>query len=83
MLRVVLGSLIFAATLILIITRPFRLTEATISAGGGLLMLLCGIVAPSDAVSVLLSQWNIFGFFLGLMVIAAIADSAGIFDTLA
>ena len=83
MLRVVLGSLIFAATLILIITRPFRLTEAIISASGGLLMLLCGIVAPGDAVSVLLSQWNIFGFFLGLMVIAAIADSAGIFDTLA
>ena len=83
MLRVVLGSLIFAATLILIITRPFRLTEAIISAGGGLLMLLCGIVAPGDAVSAPLSQWNIFGFFLGLMVIAAIADSAGIFDTLA
>ena len=83
MVRVVLGSLIFAATLILIITRPFRLTEAIISAGGGLLMVLCGIVTPGDAASVLLSQWNIFGFFLGLMVIAAVADSAGFFDTLA
>ena len=83
MLRLVVGSLIFAATLILIITRPFRLTEAIISAGGGLLMLLVGIVAPGDALSILLSQWNIFGFFLGLMVIAAIADSAGLFDTLA
>lgn len=83
MVRVVLGALIFAATLILIITRPFRLTEAIISAGGGLLMLICGIVSPRDVVSVLLSQWNIFGFFLGLMFIAAIADSAGVFDTLA
>lgn len=83
MVRVVLGGLIFAATLILIITRPFRLTEAIISAGGGLLMLLVGIVSPGDAISVLLSQWNIFGFFLGLMLIAAIADSAGVFDTLA
>lgn len=83
MVRVVLGALIFAATLILIITRPFRLTEAIISAGGGLLMLLVGIVSPGDVVSVLLSQWNIFGFFLGLMLIAAIADSAGVFDTLA
>lgn len=83
MMRVVLGALIFAATLILIITRPFRLTEAVISAGGGLLMLLVGIVSPGDVVSVLLSQWNIFGFFLGLMLIAAIADSAGVFDTLA
>lgn len=83
MVRVVLGGLIFAATLILIITRPFRLTEAIISAGGGLLMLLVGIVSPGDAISVLLSQWNIFGFFLGLMLIAAIADSAGVFDMLA
>lgn len=83
MVRVVLGGLIFAATLILIITRPFRLTEATISAGGGLLMLLCGIVSSGDAVSDLLSQWNIFGFFLGLMLIAAIADGAGVFDALA
>ena len=83
MFRVALGALIFAATLILIITRPFRLTESIISAGGGLLMLLCGIVAPGEAASVLLNQWNIFGFFLGLMVIAAIADSAGIFDILA
>jgi len=83
MVRVVLGALIFAATLILIITRPFQLNEAIISAGGGLLMLLVGIVSPGDAISVLLSQWNIFGFFLGLMLIAAIADSAGVFDTLA
>ena len=83
MVRVVLGALIFAATLILIIVRPFRLTEAIIAVVGGLLMLLVGIVSPGDAVSVLLSQWNIFGFFLGLMLIAAIADSAGVFDTLA
>jgi arsenical pump membrane protein len=83
MRRVAPGSSIIAPPLILIIRRPFRLTKAIIAAGGGLLMLLCGIVAPGDAVSVLLSQWNIFGFFLGLMVIAAIADSAGIFDALA
>jgi nucleotide-binding universal stress UspA family protein len=80
--RVARGALIFAATLILINTRTFRLTEAIISTGDGLLTVLCGIVAPGDVVSVLLSQWNIFGFFLGLMVIAAIADSAGIFDSL-
>jgi arsenical pump membrane protein len=82
-LRVVLGSLIFVATLALIMIRPFRLTEAVIAASGGLLMLIGGIVAPSDAIGVIVGQWNIYGFFLGLMLISAIADAAGIFDVLA
>lgn len=83
MLRVILGSLIFAVTLALIMIRPFRLTEASIAAGGGALMVLCGIVAPGDALGTLVAQWNIYGFFLGLMVIATIADAAGVFDMLA
>ena len=83
MAQVITGSLIFAATLALIMIRPFHLTEATIAASGGLLMLVSGIVSPRDALGTLLGQWNIYGFFLGLMLISAIADAAGIFDMLA
>ncbi len=83
MAHMVLGALIFVSTLVLIMIRPMRLSEAIIAACGGLLMLVFGIVTPGDATSTLLGQWNIYGFFLGLMVISAIADAAGIFDTLA
>jgi arsenical pump membrane protein len=81
--RLVLGVLIFAATLALIMIRPFRLGEAAIALGGGALMVLTGVVAPLESVRLLLGQWNIYGFFLGLMVISAIADGAGVFDALA
>ncbi|HEX5546030.1 MAG TPA: ArsB/NhaD family transporter [Ktedonobacterales bacterium] len=83
MAHIVLGALIFVATLALIMIRPWRLSEAVIAACGGLLMLVCGIVTPVDATNTLLGQWNIYGFFLGLMLISAIADAAGIFDILA
>ena len=46
-------------------------------------MVILGIVRASDAVAVLLGEWNVFGFFLGLMLISAIADRAGFFDALA
>jgi arsenical pump membrane protein len=82
-LRIALGLVIFAATLVLILIRPFRLTEAVIAAGGGLLMLVCRVVDPGDAIQTVLSQWNIYGFFLGMMLIFAVADSAGVFDVLA
>ncbi len=83
MAHIVLGALIFVSTLVLIMIRPLRLSEAVIAAGGGLLMLVCGIITPDDATSTLLGQWNIYGFFLGLMVISAISDAAGVFDILA
>lgn len=83
MTHIVLGALIFIVTLALIMIRPWRLSEAVIAACGGLLMLVFGIITPVDATSTLLGQWNIYGFFLGLMLISAIADAAGIFDVLA
>src|SRR6185437_4483729 len=80
---IIIGALIFVSTLALIMIRPARLSEAVIAACGGVLMLVFGVITPADATSALLGQWNIYGFFLGLMLISAIADAAGIFDTLA
>ncbi len=83
MVRVAIGALIFLATLAVIMLRPFRVTEAMAAAGGATLMLLTGFLEPGDAIHELIGEWNIYGFFLGLMAISALADRAGVFDALA
>ena len=63
--------------------RPYRISETLASSVGAVLMLLGGYVRPSEAASMLLHEWNVYGFFLGLMAISALADQAGIFEMLA
>lgn len=82
-LHVTIGVLIFVATLAIIMVRPSSVSEAVAAAGGAVLMLLGGYVRPGEAASLLLASWNIYGFFLGMMAISALADQAGIFDMLA
>ena len=43
-------------------------------------MVLVGVVSPARALVTLGAEWNVFLFFLGLMLIAAVADLAGFFD---
>jgi arsenical pump membrane protein len=83
MLHTLLGGIIFAATLVAIMIRPFRLNEAITASIGALLMLLGGFVRLDETLDILTHEWNTFGFFLGLMVISALAEEAGIFETLA
>lgn len=71
---------VFGLTLLLVMLRPKGLTEAVAALIGGGLMLLLGRVQLGEAVQVLLAKWDVFLFFLGLMTIAAVADSAGFFD---
>ncbi len=82
MLHSLVGGAIFVATLAAIMVRPFGVTEALSAAAGAVLMLLGGFVRLDETASLLLRQWNTFGFFLGLMVISAFAEEAGIFDAL-
>ena len=79
----VFGGAIFVATLAAIMVRPFRLNEAFAAAGGAVLMLVGGFVRLDEAADLLRREWNTFGFFLGLMVISAFAEEAGIFGALA
>lgn len=46
-------------------------------------MLVFGVVSLPQAVGVVYSNLNVLGFFLGLMVVAAMAEQAGFFDWLA
>jgi arsenical pump membrane protein len=83
MLYTLLGGALFLTTLALVMLRPHNLSEAVVASSGALLMLLLGFVGPGEVIQVLAGQWNVFGFFLGLMVISAVADQAGFFDALA
>jgi arsenical pump membrane protein len=82
MLHAIIGALIFLSTVGLIMVRPRRVTEAVAAAGGALMMLLGGYVGLGEALALLRSQWNVYGFFLGLMMISALADQAGVFEVM-
>src|SRR5713226_1751633 len=76
-------SLIAIVTLIGIMVRPFQWNEAMMAMAGAALLLLLGLIKPLDAINTLLSDWNVFIFFLGMMALSALADAAGLFDWLA
>jgi arsenical pump membrane protein len=76
----ILTLIIFVLTLILIMFRPKPLNEATAALLGAILMLATTIISPSDAYDVLKTTANILLFFLGLMIVCAVADRAGFFE---
>src|SRR5260370_7523999 len=80
--KTLLTSLIALLTLIGIMIRPFKWDEARIALAGALLLLILGLINPLDALTVLLTDWNIFFFFLGMMSLSALAEPAGFFDLL-
>ena len=75
-----LALVIFGATLLAVVTRPRRIGEAWSASVGAGLMLLTGAVDPGSALAAIGGEWNLFLFFLGLMLTAAVADMAGFFD---
>jgi arsenical pump membrane protein len=70
-------------TLLGIMIRPLKISEALFALSGAILLLILGLITPITAFSTLLSDWNTFGFFLGMMSISALAEMAGLFDWLA
>ncbi|MCL4394751.1 MAG: SLC13 family permease [Chloroflexi bacterium] len=83
MLALFAGVLIFGATLVVIMARPYGIPEAAAATVGAALVVLIGLVQPDEALRVLIEQWNVFGFLLGLMTISAMADQEGIFERIA
>ncbi len=81
--RTLLTSIIGLLTLAGIMTRPFRWSEARIAMAGAGTLLILGLIRPSDALLTLLRDWNTFLFFLGMMGLSALAETAGLFDWLA
>ncbi|GAC1358075.1 MAG: arsenic transporter [Ktedonobacteraceae bacterium] len=81
--KVVLISIIAIFTLLGIMIRPFKLNEATCALVGAGLLLILGLVTPTNALTTLFQDWNTFLFFLGMMSLSALAEVAGLFDWLA
>ncbi len=81
--RTLLTSFIGLLTLVGIMTRPFRWNESRIAMTGAAVLLSLGLIRPADAALTLLREWNTFLFFLGMMALSALAESAGLFDWLA
>ncbi|APV44400.1 arsenical pump membrane protein [Dehalogenimonas formicexedens] len=73
--------IVFFLTIAGIIWRPWRLSEALIASLGAAAMVAAGRLSAGDALNALENNLNVLGFFLGLMIVAAIAESAGLFET--
>ncbi len=80
MVRLIATLVIFAATLVGILFRPWRVNEGVAALVGGALVLVTGLVALPEAATALLADWNVFFFFLGMMALSALAEQAGFFD---
>src|SRR3989475_10566948 len=81
--RTGLISLITLLTLLGIMLRPRKVSEAITALTGAGLILLLGLLSPGEALTTLLRDWNIFFFFLGIMSLSTLAEAAGLFDWLA
>ena len=81
--RTVLISLIALLTLLGIMLRPWKVSEAIIALTGAGALLLLGLLSPVEALTTLLRDWSTFFFFLGMMSLSALAEVSGLFDWLA
>jgi len=83
MAHLILGAAVMLAVLAGIMLRPGNVSEAWVALGGATLLVAGGYLPIGDVVGILVKEANVFGFFLGLMTIAALADQAGVFDLMA
>lgn len=74
------ASLIFVATLALVIWQPRGLGIGYSAAGGAVAALLLGVVQLSDIPVVWNIVWNATGAFVAVIVISLLLDRAGLFE---
>ncbi|MFN2520406.1 MAG: SLC13 family permease [Candidatus Limnocylindria bacterium] len=82
-LHAALGVALFLAIFGALVLRPRGVHEALVAGVGAIAVVSLGFVSGPEAVETIAAQWNIFAFFLGLMLISAVADQAGFFDSVA
>ena len=66
-----------------VILRPWRLPEAVWAVAGAVALLALGLMPPSDALRGIAKGTDVYLFLIGMMLLAELARTEGLFDWLA